>query len=125
VEPEYLKYSPYLNFLTKKYQWGELKMPLGHWAGMEIFFKGKSEKVALFYKTENSSLRWIRFFTWFKLFGSYGRLVLETMINLRRFLKREELFRTGKIPLEQLWKFDFCIKKPLYNKLKTITHITQ
>ena len=108
---EYLKHAPYLSSLTKKYQWGELKMPIGHWGGIEIFFKGKSEKLALFHKKEKSSLRWIKKFAWIeKLFG---RIAIDVLINLPRFILGDELFRTGKIPLNQLWKFDFCVKKQL------------
>jgi hypothetical protein len=110
-KPEYLKYAPYLSSLTEKYQWGELKMPVGHWGGVEIFFKGKSEKLALFYKKEKSSLRWTKKISWIeKLFG---RMFIDVLINFPRFILGEELFRTGKIPINQLWKFDFCIKKPL------------
>lgn len=112
-KPEYLKYSPYLSSLTKKYQYGELKMPLGHWGGMEIFFNGKSKKLALFHKKEKSSLKWTKYFSFVeKLFG---RNAIDILINLPRFLRRQELFKTGKIPINQLWKFDFCIKKPLHD----------
>ena len=119
LKSEYLKYASYLSSLTKKYQWGELKMPIGHWGGVEIFFKGESEKLALFHKKEKSSLRWIKKFSWIeKLFG---RIAIDVLINLPRFILGDELFRTGKIPINQLWKFDFCIKKPLYN-LKDIEY---
>jgi len=116
-KPEYLKYAPYLNSLTKKYQWGELEMPLGHWSGMEIFFKGHSNKLALFYKTEKSSLKWTKYFYWLDAFGNLGRFIIDLIINIFRFLKREELFRTGKIPLKRLHEFDFSVKKPLHNGL--------
>lgn len=110
---EYLKHSPYLSSLTKKYQHGELKMPIGHWGGVEIFFRGKSNKLSLFQKKENSSLRWTKHFSWLeKLFG---RNFIDALINFPRFLKGYELFRTGKVPIKQLWKFDFCVKKPLHN----------
>lgn len=108
---EYLEHAPYLSSLTRKYQWGELKMPAGHWGGVEIFFHGKSEKLALFHKKEKSSLRWIKKFSWLeKLFG---RMSIDILINLPRFILGYELFRTGKIPVNQLWKFDFCVERPL------------
>ena len=89
-------------------------MPMGHWGGVEIFFKGKSEKLALFHKKEKSSLKWVKYFTWLDKL-KVGKIIIDILINFPRFLKRYELFGTGKIPIKQLWKFDFCIKKPLQN----------
>lgn len=116
---EYLQYAPYLDSLTKKYQWGELEVPMGHWGMEEILFKGNSNKIALFYKTENSSLRWTKYFSWLENFGDFGRLIIDSIINSIRLIKRQELFRTGRIPLNQLWKFDFCIDKH-FSKIKGI-----
>ncbi len=110
---EYLKYAPYLSSLTEKYQWGELKMPIGHWGGVEIFFRGKSDKLALFQKKEKSSLRWTKKFFWFERL--FGRKSIDVLINFPRFILGYELFKIGKIPISQLWKFDFCVKKPIQN----------
>ncbi|MDO8528351.1 MAG: hypothetical protein Q7S06_00475 [Nanoarchaeota archaeon] len=110
---EYLNYAPYLSSLTKKYQWGELKMPIGHWGGVEVFFHGKSDKLALFQKKEKSSLKWTKKFAWLeKLFG---RTAIDALINFPRFILGYELFKTGKVPINQLGKFDFCVKEPLYS----------
>lgn len=111
---EYLKYAPYLSSLTKKNEWGELEMPLGHEGGMEIFFRGSSEKLALFYRKENSSLRWIKYFSFLEKFGKIGRLIIDSLINFPRFIRGYELFRTGRIPLKRLWKFDFSVNHPPY-----------
>ncbi len=120
-KPSYLKYAPYLSSLTKKYQWGELEMPPGHEGGVEIVFKGKSNKLALFYKKDNSSLKFIKYFSFLEKSGKIGRVVVDALINLPRFIRGYELFRTGNIPLKQLWKFDFSIKKPL-NKIINIKY---
>ena len=114
---EYLKYAPYLSSLTKKYQWGELEMPLGHWGGMEIFFNGKSDKLALMCKSEKSSLKWTKKFYWLEKLGKGGRFILDCLINFIRLLKRQELFKTGEIPLKRLYKFDFFVGKPLFHNL--------
>jgi hypothetical protein len=111
---DYLKYAPYLNSLTKKYQWGELEMPPGHWGGEEIIFHEKSTKLALFQRTNQSSLKFVKYFSWLDRFGSLGRFVIDSMINLIRLIKGHELFRTGKIPLKRLSEFDFCTRKPLW-----------
>ena len=114
---EYLKHAPYLSSLTKNNQWGGLKMTTGHCGGVEIFFHGKSDKLALFQKKEKSSLKWIKYFSWVEKI--FGRTAIDSMINFPRLLKKHELFRTGKIPLRQIWKFDFCIKKP-FNDIKGV-----
>ena len=114
---EYLKYAPYLSSLTKKYEWGQLEMPSGHWGGMEVFFRGKSDKLALMYRSERSSLRWTRNFYWMENFGEPGRLLITCLINFIRLLKKKELFRIGQIPLKKLYKFDFSIGKSLFYNL--------
>ena len=114
---EYLRYAPYLSSLTKKYQWGELEMPPGHEGAMEIFFKGKTNKLALFYKSKNSSLKFIKYFSWLEKFGKVGRFIIDSLINFPRLIKGYELFRTGEIPLKILYKFEFCIHKPFYKNL--------
>ncbi len=89
-------------------------MPAGHWGGVEIFFKGNSEKLALFHKKEKSSLKWIKHFSWAEKLP-FGRTAIDVIINIPRVFRGYELFKTGNVPLRQLWKFDFCVKKPLYN----------
>ena len=116
-KPEYLKYAPYLNSLTKKNKWGELEMPPGHEGAMEVFFRGETNKLALFYKSKNSSLKFIKYFSWLDNFGKIGRFIIDSLINFSRLIKRFELFRTGNIPLKKLHKFEMCIKKPFYEGL--------
>lgn len=111
---EYLKYAPYLSYLTNKYEWGELEMPIGHEGGVEIVFWGSSDKLALFYKEENSSLKFLKYFSFLERFGKIGRFVIDSLVNFPRFLKGYELFRTGNIPLKQLCKFEFSVNKPFY-----------
>ncbi len=120
-KPEYLEYAPYLSSLTKKFQWGELEMPTGHEGGMEIFFKGSSDKLALIYKKENSSLKFIKHFLFLEKFGKVGRFIVDSMINFPRFVRRYELFRTENIPLKELWKFDFSVNEPFY-KIKGVEY---
>lgn len=117
-KPEYLKYAPYLSLLTKKYQWGELEMPLGHGGGIEIFVRGKSNKLATFYRKENSSLSWIKYFAWLEGFGKMGRLIIDCAINFPRLIKGKELHKTGKIPLKQLYKFEMVDSKESWKNLK-------
>lgn len=116
-KPEYLKYAPYLSSLTKKYQWGGLEMPPGHGGGMEIFFKGKTDALASFYKKENSSLSWIRFFLWIEIFRDFGRIIIDCMINFPRLIQGKELHKTGKIPLKQLYKMEMIDSKKFYKNL--------
>ncbi len=120
-KPEYLQYAPYLSSLTKKFQWGELKMPLGFEGGMETFFSGKSDKLALLYKKENSSLKFIKYFSFLDRFGKIGRLAADCLINLPRFMKGYALFRTGNIPLNRLGEFEFSVRKP-FHKIKGIKY---
>ena len=121
-KPEYLQHAPYLNSLTQKNQWGELEMPPGHWGGVEILFKGQSDVLAVFYKSKNSSLKFVKYLSWLKKFGNLGRFVMDSIINFIRLIKRQELFRTGKIPLDKLHKFDIAIKKH-FAKSKDIEYI--
>lgn len=116
-KPKYLKYAPYLSSLCEKYQHGELEMPLGHWGGEDVVFNGKSDKITLFVKAEHSSLKFVRYLTWLRYLGGFGRFVIDSMINLPRFLKGNVLFRTGNVPLNRLWKFDFCVKRPVSSHL--------
>ena len=116
-KPDYLEYAPYLSSLTKKHQWGNLEMPPGHNGGMEIFFTGKSNKLATFYKKNKSSLAWIKYFTWLENFGNFGRLIIDCVINFFRLIKREELHKTGKIPLKKLYQFEISDNKPPYKEL--------
>ncbi len=113
-KPEYLKYAPYLSSLTKKFQWGELEMPTGHEGGVEIVFSGSSDKLALFYKEKNSSLKFLKYFTFLERFGKAGRFAIDSLVNFPRLLKGYELFKTGNIPLGQLCKFEFSVNKPFY-----------
>jgi hypothetical protein len=95
-------------------------MPLGFEGGMETFFRGESGKLALFYKKENSSLKFVKYFSFLEKFGKVGRFIIDSLINFPRFLKGYALFRTGNIPLKKLWKFDFSVKTPFHKipKLK-------
>jgi len=111
---EYLQYAPYLSSLTKRFQWGNLEMPVGHEGGMEIFFKGNSDKLALFYRTPNSSIKFIKHFQFLEKLGKSGRFVADSLINFPRLIRGYELFRTGHIPLRHLWKFDFSVRVPPY-----------
>lgn len=116
-KPEYLKYAPYLTSLTKRYQWGNLEMPPGHNGGMEIFFRGKSDKLATFYKKNKSSLSWIKYFIWLESFGKFGRLIIDCLINFFRLIKEQNLHRTGKIPLKKLYGFEISDDKLPYGGL--------
>ncbi|MEK6913530.1 MAG: alkaline phosphatase family protein [Nanoarchaeota archaeon] len=120
-KPEYFEYAPYLSSLTKRFQWGELEMPIGHEGGVEVVFKGSSDKLALFYKKKNSSLKFLKYLTFLEGFGKAGRFVIDSLVNFPRFLKRYELFRTGNIPLKQLCKVEFSVNKPFY-KMKGIEY---
>ena len=112
----YLVYAPYLKSLTERMQWGNLDVGIGHWGGVEKIFRGKSDILALLYKDREGSLRWLKFISWMSIFGKFGRFVVDILVNADRLIKREELFRTGEIPLDIIDKFDFSIKKPLYQK---------
>ena len=120
-KPEYLQYAPYLSSLTKKFQWGELKMPLGFEGGMEIFFRGGSNNLALLYKKENSSLKWIKRFYFLEKLGKAGRFIIDSLINFPRLLKGHALFRTGNIPIKQLCKLEFSVKSP-FHKMKGVEY---
>ena len=109
-KPEYVEYTTYLKEMCSRYQNGELETPLGFWGGMDTFFHGKSDKLAFFYYTENSSWRWIRFFTWLRIFG---RFPIDVVINLWNVVCGNTLFRTNNIPLNKFHLFDTDVKKPL------------
>lgn len=109
-KPEYLKYAPYLQSLTKEFQWGELDMGIGHWRGVETLFLGKSNNIAIFYKNKNS-LYYLRHFIWLKYFGRIGRLLIDIIFNIPRLIKGYELIKTGNIPLDKLHTFDVSVKK--------------
>jgi hypothetical protein len=113
---EYLESAPYLKSLTKKNMWGSLEMPPGHWGALEIFFKGYSTKLALFYKGEGG-FRWLRLFSFLENFGKFGRIIIDAIFNFPRFVKGQELFKTGCIPLKYLSEFDVCIGKPFHKNL--------
>jgi len=117
-KPSYLKYAPYLSSLTEKCRWGELEMPIGHGGGMEIFFRGRSNALCTFYKKRNSSLRWIKYFTWIENFGKGGHFFIDCVINFFRLIQRKELHRTGKIPLKKLWKLEMYDSKESYKNLR-------
>ena len=114
-KPDYLEHAPYLMSLTKKNQWGELDMGLGHWRGVEVLFQGKSEVIAIFYKNKNS-LSYFKYFKWLEWFGNKGRLIVNVLFNIPRLLKGHELFKTGNIPLDILYKMDVSVKKHVGKK---------
>lgn len=103
---EYLEYAPYLRSLTEKYQHGKLKVPIGYEGGMDIFFNGKSDILAFFYRSENSSLKWTKYF-YFK-----PRIILDIMINIHRLFKnKRRFFRTYNIPKRKLQYFETSVNK--------------
>ena len=105
-KPSYLEYAPFLSSLTKKYQYGKLKVPTGFWGGMETFFKGESNTLAFYYHSNDSSLRWTKRFTFL------GRRILEIIINLQRlFRNQRQFFLTHNIPLKELYKFESAVKR--------------
>ncbi len=116
----YLKYAPYLSSLTKKYEWGELEMSPGHWGGIQILFEGKSDILAVFYR--ENGLGYLKYFKWLERFGKAGRLGIDILINFPRLLKGYELFRTGNIPLNRLYKFDISINKH-FAKIRNVEFI--
>ncbi len=114
-KPSYLEYAPYLRSLTKKYKWGELDMGIGHWRGVEVLFKGESKNIAIFFK-EKGKLSYLKYFRWLKVFGKFGRFVVDVLFNLPRLFRGYELFRTGDIPLKMLSKLDVSIDKHIAKK---------
>ncbi len=103
-KPEYLKYAPYLSSLTKIYQHGELETSLGFEGQMEEFFTGQATKLAMYYKNENSSLKWT------KRFIFLGKYPLNILINLHRLSKnKRRLIFTHNIPLDKLHYFDTSV----------------
>ena len=110
-KPEYIKHTIYLKEVIKRFQHGELETPLGFWGGMDIFFHGKSDKLAYFYYTEKSSWRWIKYFAWL---GKINRFFVDVLINLWNIAHGWNLFKTNNIPLEKIHMFDTDVKKPLH-----------
>ncbi|MFZ5955041.1 MAG: alkaline phosphatase family protein [Nanoarchaeota archaeon] len=115
-KPEYLKYAPYLSSLTKFLQWGKLEMPMGHWRGVQVLFEGYSDIISVFYKSDNSSLKFVKRLRWLENFGESGRFIVDSLINLNRLIQRKELFRTGKIPLDILDEFEISINRHFSKK---------
>ncbi|MEK6897866.1 MAG: alkaline phosphatase family protein [Nanoarchaeota archaeon] len=113
-KPEYVEYMDYLKEKTKGLQHGELETPLGFWGGMEVFFRGESDKLAFFYYTEKSSWKWIKYFVWLEIFG---RFPIDVLLNLWNLFCGWELFRTNNIPLKKLHLFDTDVKKPFHKEL--------
>ena len=113
LKTEYAKnYTTYLKECTGKYQHGRLETPLGFWGGMDTFFHGKSNILAFFYYTKNSSWRWIKYFTFL------GRFPVDVLLNLWNLLHGWQLFRTNNIPLNKLHLFDTDVKRPLHKDVK-------
>lgn len=105
-KPSYLEYAPFLSSLTKNYQHGELRVPIGFWGGMEMFFKGESNTLAFYYYSDNSSLRWTRRFTFL------GRRILDVLVNLQRlFRNQRQFFLTHNLPLNEIYKFETAVKR--------------
>ncbi len=115
-KPSYLEHAPYLKSLTEKYQYGELDMGIGHWNGVETLFSGKSEIISLFYKSNNNSLKFIRYFLWLKIFGKIGRFLVEALVNFPRLMNGYELVKTRNIPLNILYKFNISVKRHFAKK---------
>lgn len=107
----YLEHAPYLKSLTEKYQYGELDMGLGHWRGVEVLFQGKSDTISVFYKNNENSLFYLKYFLWLKNFGLVGKFLIDFLFNFPRFLRGYELFRISNMPLNKLYKFDVSVKK--------------
>ena len=103
---EYLEFAPFLKSLTEKNQYGKLKVPLGYEGGMDIFFNGRSDILAMFYKSENSSLKWTKYFSFLP------RIILDVLINLQRLLKNNRrFFRTYNIPKNKIFNFETAVNK--------------
>ena len=90
-KPSYLAYAPYLRSLTERNVWGELDMGFGHWRGVEQLFQGDSNTIANFYQNNEHSLYYLRYFQFLRHFGSMGRLIINVLFNLPRWLKGHEL----------------------------------
>lgn len=115
-KPGYLEHAPYLKSLTEKYQYGELDMGIGHWRGVEVLFKGKSDIISVFYKNNENSLNYLKYFTWLKIFGGFGKLLMDILFNFPRFLRGYELFRIGNMPINRIYKFDVSVKRHVAKK---------
>jgi len=114
-KPAYLAYAPYLRSLVEQHQWGSLEMTPGHWGCIQTLFEGRSSILSIFYK-HKPTLRFIRKFLFLRFFGGVGRLLIDMLINFPRFLRGEELFKTGKIPLRQLSSMDISVGKHFAKK---------
>lgn len=117
----YLKHAPYLSSLTEKNQYGKLEMPPGHWGGVEMVFRGKSNILAVFYKGKKKLL-FLRNFRFLGGFGKLGRMIVDMLVNFPRFVKGYELFKTGSIPLNRLYRFDIAINNH-FGKRKDIDYV--
>jgi len=113
-KPEYIEHTIYLKEMCKKYQHGELETPLGFWGGMEVFFRGQSDKLAFFYYNEKSSWRWMKNFIWI---GKTNRFAFDVLLNLWNVAKGNELFRTNNIPMDKFPMFDTDVKTPFQKGL--------
>lgn len=113
-KPEYIRYTTYLKDMCRKYQHGELETPLGFWGGMEVFFRGQSEKLAFFYYNEKSSWKWMKNFIWL---GKINRFAFDILLNLWNVAKGNELFRTNNIPMNKFHLFDTDVKTPFQKGL--------
>jgi len=114
-KPAYLEYAPYLRSLTKERQWGELTMTPGHWGCIQILFEGESSILSIFRKGEGK-LRWLSGFRFLEGFGKIGRFFVDVLFNLPRLFRGYEMFRTGKIPVEQLSKMDVSVMRHFAKK---------
>lgn len=110
-KPSYLEHAPYLKSLTEKYQYGELDMGFGHWRGVVILFNGRSNIISVFYKNNDSSLNYLKYFIWLKNFGLFGRLLIDILFNFPRFLRGYELFKVSNMPFNRLYKFSVSVKR--------------
>ncbi|MEK6904643.1 MAG: alkaline phosphatase family protein [Nanoarchaeota archaeon] len=104
---DYLDHTPFLRSLTKKYQHGRLKVPLGFEGGMDSFFRGKkSDIIALFCRSYASPYRWTRYFHFLP------RIIIDIKINIQKLLKNHRRFhRTRYIPKKKIQYFDTAVNK--------------
>lgn len=107
--PSYLKYAPYLRSLTERYQHGHVITPLGYWGAMETFYKGHSDTLAFYCRSEKSSLWWTKYCSFI------GNLPLSIAVNVARLIKNQrQFFRIcHNLPLNKLYLFDTAIKRSL------------
>ena len=101
LKPEYLKYMPYLNSLTKKYSHGNLTFKDGFMSSVLTFLNGKNKILSFFYYDQKERyLRWVRNFEFLEVFGFFGRLFLNILINLKAILDKKHLMITYNIPIK-------------------------